>query len=161
MVAIYLVSSRALTAQADEKMDRIGNKTAELDLWIGSRERDAVNISELPFWADVCAGRKSAAAAHAEECASAAEGMSAQSEALKKTVERLTAMVNGSQPLVHRAAGFKARLPAARMMRAFRAGGGKRSRAMPRARVGRSLDAPLSRLSIEDRLPAGYHEKLC
>ena len=49
MVSVYLVSSRALKAQSGEEMDQIVAKTAEeLDLWIDSRERDAVNLSELP-----------------------------------------------------------------------------------------------------------------
>jgi hypothetical protein len=39
MFSTYLVSSRALRAQADEEMDSIVAKTAEeLDLWISSRE---------------------------------------------------------------------------------------------------------------------------
>jgi len=48
MLSVYLVTSRALREQADKEMDSITTKTTEqLDLWIGSRERDAVNISEL------------------------------------------------------------------------------------------------------------------
>ena len=48
MVSVYLVSSQALKGQAGEELDQIAAKTAEeLDLWIGSRERDAVNISEM------------------------------------------------------------------------------------------------------------------
>ena len=48
MCSVYLVSSRALRTQTDEEMDRIAAKTAEeLDLWIGSRERDAVNLRVL------------------------------------------------------------------------------------------------------------------
>ncbi len=48
MRSVYLVTSRALREQADKEMDSITTKTTEqLDLWIGSRERDAVNISEL------------------------------------------------------------------------------------------------------------------
>lgn len=48
MVSVYLVSSRALREQSEEEMDSIATKTAEqLDLWINSRVRDAVNLSEL------------------------------------------------------------------------------------------------------------------
>ena len=66
MFSVYLVSSRALTAQADEEMDRIVSKTAEaLDLWIGSRERDAVNISELQSLAVACTGHNLADAEQA------------------------------------------------------------------------------------------------
>jgi methyl-accepting chemotaxis protein len=55
MVSVYLVSSRALRAQADEELDRIVAKTVqELDLWIGSRERDAINLSELRELAAAC-----------------------------------------------------------------------------------------------------------
>ncbi len=53
---IYWVCSRALTAQADEGLDRIANSTAQaLDLWISSRERDAVNLSELSPLVAACA----------------------------------------------------------------------------------------------------------
>ena len=66
MVSVYLVSSRALKAQADEEMDRIVTKTAEeLDLWIDSRERDAVNLSELPSLAAACTEHKLAEAEQA------------------------------------------------------------------------------------------------
>jgi hypothetical protein len=57
--SVNLVSSRALRAQADEEMDRIVTKTAEeLDLWIDSRERDAVNISELQALVAACTEHK-------------------------------------------------------------------------------------------------------
>jgi len=63
MLSVYLVSSRALRSQADEELDRIVSKTAEeLDLWIASRERDAVNIGELPSLTAACAGHKLAEA---------------------------------------------------------------------------------------------------
>ncbi|MGA2115234.1 MAG: methyl-accepting chemotaxis protein [Bryobacteraceae bacterium] len=66
MLSVYLVSSRALRSQADEEMDRIVTKTTEeLDLWIGSRERDAVNISELPALAAACTEHKLADAEEA------------------------------------------------------------------------------------------------
>jgi len=66
MLSVYLVSSRALRAQADEEMDRIVTKTAEeLDLWIGSRERDAVNISELRELVAACSEHKLADAEQA------------------------------------------------------------------------------------------------
>jgi methyl-accepting chemotaxis protein len=60
---VYFVSSHALTAQADEEVDRIVGSTAEaLDLWIGSRERDAVNLSELQPLVAACKDRKLAEA---------------------------------------------------------------------------------------------------
>jgi methyl-accepting chemotaxis protein len=63
MVSVYLVSSRALKAQSGEEMDQIVAKTAEeLDLWIDSRERDAVNIGELPSLVAACTERKLAEA---------------------------------------------------------------------------------------------------
>jgi methyl-accepting chemotaxis protein len=66
MSSVYLLTSRALKAQADEEMDRIVSKTAEqLDLWIGSRERDAVNLSELQSLAAACTDHKLAAAEQA------------------------------------------------------------------------------------------------
>jgi methyl-accepting chemotaxis protein len=56
---VYFVSSRALTAQTDEGMDRIVNNTAQtLDLWISSRERDAVNLSELRPLVAACTDHK-------------------------------------------------------------------------------------------------------
>ena len=59
MFSIYLLSSRSLRAQVDEQMDNIVTKTAEeLDLWIGSRERDAVNISELEALILACTEHK-------------------------------------------------------------------------------------------------------
>ncbi len=50
-LTVSSVSRRTLTAQAHEDLDHIVGKSAEeVDLWIDSRERDAVNISELePF----------------------------------------------------------------------------------------------------------------
>jgi len=63
MFSVYLVSSRALGAQADEEMDRIVTKTAEeLDLWISSRERDAINLSELQPLVAACTDHKLAEA---------------------------------------------------------------------------------------------------
>ncbi|MGA2114605.1 MAG: methyl-accepting chemotaxis protein [Bryobacteraceae bacterium] len=62
-VTVYSVSSRALTEQADEGLDRIVGSTAEaLDLWIGSRERDAVNLSELQPLVAACTNHKLAEA---------------------------------------------------------------------------------------------------
>ena len=59
MLSVYLVSSRALREQADEEMDHITTKTTEqLDQWIGSRERDAVNISELQPLIAACSDHK-------------------------------------------------------------------------------------------------------
>jgi methyl-accepting chemotaxis protein len=66
MLSVYRVSSRALREQADEEMDRITTKTTEqLDLWIGSRERDAVNISELQPLIAACTDHKLADAQQA------------------------------------------------------------------------------------------------
>ena len=60
---IYFVSSHVLTAQADEELDRIANSTTEaLDLWLGSRERDAVNLSELHSLVAACKDHKLAEA---------------------------------------------------------------------------------------------------
>ncbi len=62
-VTVYFVSSHALTEQADEGLDRIVGSTAEaLDLWIGSRERDAVNLSELQPLVAACTSHKLAEA---------------------------------------------------------------------------------------------------
>jgi len=59
MLSVYLVSSRALRMQADEEMDGIATKTAEqLDLWLSSRERDAVNLSELQPLVAACSDHK-------------------------------------------------------------------------------------------------------
>jgi methyl-accepting chemotaxis protein len=60
---VYYVSSRTLAAQAGQEMDGIAAKTAEeLDLWIASRERDAVNLSELQPLVSACRVRKLAEA---------------------------------------------------------------------------------------------------
>ena len=60
---VYWVCSRTLTAQADEGLERIANSTVQtLDLWIGSRERDAVNFSELGPLVSACADHKLAEA---------------------------------------------------------------------------------------------------
>jgi len=60
---VYFISSRALTAQAHEEMDRIVGSTAgALDLWIASRERDAVNLSELGELVAACTDHKLAGA---------------------------------------------------------------------------------------------------
>jgi len=59
MFSVYLVSSRALREQSDEEMEVIASKTTEqLDLWISSRERDAVNISELQPLVAGCSDHK-------------------------------------------------------------------------------------------------------
>ncbi len=53
------VCSRTLTAQADEGLNRSATSTAQaLDLWINSRERDAVNLSELEPLVAACADHK-------------------------------------------------------------------------------------------------------
>ena len=52
---VYFVSSDALTAQANEELNRIANSTTEaLDLWLSSRERDAVNLSEIQSLVAAC-----------------------------------------------------------------------------------------------------------
>jgi methyl-accepting chemotaxis protein len=62
-ITVYFVSSHALTAQAGEELDRIVGSTAEaLDLWIGSRERDAMNLSELQPLVAACTNHKFAQA---------------------------------------------------------------------------------------------------
>ena len=59
MSSVYFVSSHALKEQAEEELDRIVAKTVEeLDLWVESRERDAVNLSELQPLVAACADRK-------------------------------------------------------------------------------------------------------
>jgi hypothetical protein len=53
----------ALTAQANEELDRTVSSTADaLDLWLGSRERDAINLSELRPLVAACTDRKLAEA---------------------------------------------------------------------------------------------------
>jgi len=61
--AVYSVSSHALTTQANENMEHIAASTAEaLDLWLNSRERDALNLSELQPLVAACTDRKLAEA---------------------------------------------------------------------------------------------------
>lgn len=61
--AVYSVSSHALTAQANEELSRTVSSTTEaLDLWLGSRERDAINLSELHPLVAACTDRKLAEA---------------------------------------------------------------------------------------------------
>src|ERR1700688_4062263 len=63
---VYLVCSRTLTVQADEGLDRIASNTVQaLDLWISSRERDAVNLSELQPLAGACTDHQLAGAEQA------------------------------------------------------------------------------------------------
>jgi methyl-accepting chemotaxis protein len=63
---VGVVSSRAVLAQSGEEMQRIVGKTVdELDLWIGSRERDAANLSQLEVFADACKGKRLAEAEQA------------------------------------------------------------------------------------------------
>ncbi|HUI56938.1 MAG TPA: methyl-accepting chemotaxis protein [Bryobacteraceae bacterium] len=60
---VYSVSSRALTTQANENMEHIATGTAEaLDQWLSSRERDAINLSELQPLAAACTDHKVAEA---------------------------------------------------------------------------------------------------
>jgi methyl-accepting chemotaxis protein len=67
LVAIVgMVSSRAILAQSSEEMERVVGKTVdELDLWIGSRERDAANLSNLELFAAACKGKRLADAEQA------------------------------------------------------------------------------------------------
>lgn len=66
MCGIYVVSSRALEAQADGQMDVIVNNTAgALELWLTDRERDSVNLSELQPFAVACTERQLADAEQA------------------------------------------------------------------------------------------------
>ena len=67
LVAIVgMVSSHAILAQSGEEMERIVSKTVdELDLWIGSRERDAANLSNLEVFAAACQGKQLADAEQA------------------------------------------------------------------------------------------------
>jgi len=56
---VGVVSSRAILAQSSEDLERIVGKTAgELDQWIGSRERDAANLSEWEVFAAACQGKR-------------------------------------------------------------------------------------------------------
>src|SRR5579872_6023521 len=57
MLAVSVIASRALRTETEMEMDRIASKTAEeLDLWISSRQRDALNLSELAAFGAACAG---------------------------------------------------------------------------------------------------------
>jgi methyl-accepting chemotaxis protein len=61
--SVYSVSSHALTVQTNEELDRVVSSTAEaLDLWLGSRERDAINLSELQPLIAACTDHKLAEA---------------------------------------------------------------------------------------------------
>jgi len=63
MLSVYRVSSRALEQQADGELDHLVAKTCqELDLWITSRERAAVNLSEMQPLIAACTDRKYEAA---------------------------------------------------------------------------------------------------
>jgi methyl-accepting chemotaxis protein len=66
MFGVYFVSSQALKVQVDTELDGIVTRAAgELDLWIGSRERDAVNLSELQELTVACTEHKLADAQQA------------------------------------------------------------------------------------------------
>lgn len=59
IISVYLVSSRALREEVDEEMESIAAKTGQqLDLWLSSRERDAVNLSELQSLVAACRDHK-------------------------------------------------------------------------------------------------------
>jgi methyl-accepting chemotaxis protein len=63
---VYFVLSHTVAAQADQELAEIASKTAdELDLWVSSRERDAVNLSELQPFAAACRNHKLAEAQQA------------------------------------------------------------------------------------------------
>ena len=60
---LYSFSSHALTTLANEGLDRIAVSTVEsLDLWLGSREGDALNLSELQPLVAACTDHKLAGA---------------------------------------------------------------------------------------------------
>lgn len=59
VVTVAWVASRAMTALANEALSHVALKTAEeLDLWIGARERDALNLAPLEVFASACKGER-------------------------------------------------------------------------------------------------------
>ncbi len=55
--------SGAMESQANDEMARVVDKTAgELDSWLASRERDAVNLSALEVFAAACSNARRAEA---------------------------------------------------------------------------------------------------
>jgi methyl-accepting chemotaxis protein len=66
-VAVYSVSSKAITKQTTEDLTRVATNTSRaLDQWVGGRERDAVNLAEIQPFGEACAaGRPTAEAQEA------------------------------------------------------------------------------------------------
>ncbi len=59
LVALNMVTSRALSAQSEAEMRGVVGKTVEaLDLWLDSRERDVQTLSEMEVFAAACRGRR-------------------------------------------------------------------------------------------------------
>lgn len=63
VIGVTWMTSHALESDARDEMQRVVEKTAgELDTWLSSRERDAVNLSTLEVFRAACGGEKGAAA---------------------------------------------------------------------------------------------------
>lgn len=63
IVAVTWMISTAMESQAREEMVRVVDKTTqELDDWLSSRQRDAVNLSGMEVFADACKNAKGAEA---------------------------------------------------------------------------------------------------
>lgn len=66
VVGVTLMTSRAMESQANDEMARVVDKTTEeLDNWLASRERDAVNLSTLEVFAAALNGQRRAEAEQA------------------------------------------------------------------------------------------------
>ncbi len=63
IVGVTWMISGAMESQANDEMARVVDKTAgELDSWLASRERDAVNLSALEVFAAACSNARRAEA---------------------------------------------------------------------------------------------------
>jgi methyl-accepting chemotaxis protein len=63
IVGVAVMTSRAVQRQANDEMERVVDKTAvELDTWLSSRERDAVNLSSLEIFGTACRNERVAEA---------------------------------------------------------------------------------------------------
>ncbi len=63
IVGVTWLISRAMESQANEEMTRVVEKTSdELDNWLSSRQRDAVNLSALEVFAAACKNERRAEA---------------------------------------------------------------------------------------------------
>jgi methyl-accepting chemotaxis protein len=63
IVGVAVMTSRAVQRQANDEMERVVDKTAgELDTWLSSRERDAVNLSSLEIFGAACRNERVAEA---------------------------------------------------------------------------------------------------